>query len=265
MNRTPSYIFSRSSEGLSRLRRRIADKRHVMLFLDYDGTLTPITSAPEFAVLSAEMRMHVDALSCKHGIEISIVTGRSLTDIQRHIGLPGLGYAANHGLQILYRSRRWTHPRAALLQSRLKLSERSLRKTLSHVPGALIENKGLTLSIHYRNVAAKYLPVLKAAVEAEAFAQQDEMKLASGKKVLELKPNVNWGKGDAVRQIIARSGHSDPLVVYIGDDVTDEDAFAALPDGITVRVGTSARTNARYYVKNVEGVRRLLSALYAML
>jgi trehalose 6-phosphate synthase/phosphatase len=246
------------------LRERIAG-RPLALLLDFDGTLAPIAPSPELAVLPEPVRETLRDLVRRKAL-VGIVSGRSLDDIQRRVGLPGLVYAGNHGLEIAIDGSLWTVPEAAAARETLAEVCRRLQERLRGIPGVIVEDKGLTASVHYRQTPHPRVEEVRTAVLEEA-ARTPQVVVRQGKQVLELRPAVAWDKGSAARAILERAfGVEWPAraaVVYIGDDRTDEDAFLALADpAVTVKVGSPTYlTAARYVARDVDEVARFLQLL----
>ena len=250
----------------SDLAARIAQRcgtRRLVLFLDYDGTLTPIVDRPEDAVLSDPMRRALERLSARY--TVGIVSGRSRADIETRVGLPGLYYAGSHGFDISCPGNRQIHHAEGkdfipVVQSAAK----DLEVALKDIPGALVEAKTYSVAIHFRLVEPGNQHVVREAVDA-AEARYPNLRRTAGKKVFELLPNIAWDKGRAVTWLLQaiQLVPSNALTVYIGDDITDEDAFIAVaPDGIGVLVADNPRpTKARYRMAGPEAVLQLFEYL----
>ena len=230
---------------------------------DFDGTLVPICDSPLQVELSAEPRHLLTALAARSRVGVAVVSGRDLADLIPRVGVIGIGYAGNHGLEITAPGLTFTEAAAAALSAELSELASELAIALADVPGAWVQNKGLTASVHYRKVAAERIDGIKATVERVAHPVRDRFVLRDGKMVREVRPAVDWHKGRAVRWLIEAlaGGHPDPLPIYLGDDQTDEDAFAALPDGITIHVGARRSTAAQYRVDSPDDVLRFLRRL----
>lgn len=220
----------------------------ILLLLDFDGTLSPIVSNPNKATLPARTKQWLKSLLKEKHIKTAIVTGRALPDIQRRVGLKGLIYAANHGLEIcndgqtlLSKGKKFLRPIAAI--------EARVRRELSTVPGIIIEMKGTSLSIHYRMVKSTALQkhvITQTKRLLRGQLRKNGLQLTAGKKVLEVRPQLFWNKGKAALWIW-RHLAPNALPIYVGDDTTDEDAFSALrPYGITILIGRPRKTAARY-------------------
>jgi trehalose 6-phosphate phosphatase len=232
------------------------------LFLDYDGTLVPIRRTPALARLGPMRRAELEWLARR--TSVAVVSGRPLAEIRRMVGVPRLVYAGNHGLEIWSRGRKWVHPEAArrsLVMARMASAIRTLTRG---VPGILVEDKGLTLSVHYRRVPRWRRAALRRAVAEKVRTAPPGLRLAQGKMVLEIRPDIAWDKGWAVRELLRRApGPRRVFPIYLGDDRTDEDAFRALRGrGLTVRVGPSGQpTEAGRRLRGVDEVWAFLAAL----
>jgi trehalose 6-phosphate synthase/phosphatase len=128
-----------------------------------------------------------------------------------------------------------------------------------------VENKGLTVSVHYRQVAAGDAEEVRSIVQSALASPDCPFHLTMGNKVYEIRPRVHWNKGTAVGWIKEQIGKPDALVIYLGDDMTDEDAFAAFPDGITAKVGIPSETIALYQMEGPAEVLRFLEWLESLL
>jgi trehalose 6-phosphate phosphatase len=226
-----------------------AHKRHPAFFLDYDGTLTPIVERPELAIMSHEMRDAVRQLA-EHGT-VAIVSGRALEDVRKLVQLNKLVYAGSHGFEIAGpEGTQITHDVGEQFVTAVDHAEQLLHDELDGIEGVLIERKHVSVAIHVRLVNSKNVSRVEQVVERVA-KEQPTLRITSGKKVYELQPNIDWHKGKAVAwlmQALKLEG-PDVLPIYIGDDVTDEDAFVALKDtGVGILVSDQPRETAAEYV-----------------
>jgi len=250
--------------ALDAIRERIAG-RPVMVFLDYDGTLTPIVRRPEDAVLSDGMRARVRALAAR--VPVAIVSGRDRAAVESLVDLPELIYVGSHGFDI-EGSSGGEHLRlevAAEWVPDLDAAEAALRGRLAGIRGAIVERKRLTLAAHYRLVAGVHRPRVIEAVDAVR-AAHPRLRRDAGKAVLELRPDVEWDKGHAVRWLLERVAPAG-VGLYLGDDLTDETAFAALRGhGIGIAVGVTTReTLAELELRDPDEVGSFLHRLTAEL
>ncbi|HEX4840892.1 MAG TPA: bifunctional alpha,alpha-trehalose-phosphate synthase (UDP-forming)/trehalose-phosphatase [bacterium] len=254
-------------ESAAQIRSRISG-RPLALLVDFDGTLTPIVSSPDRAILSVRMRETLSDLAGRPDTLVAVISGRSLEDIRHQVGLPELIYAGNHGLEIAWRDSLWMLPEAEAARADVAEVCRRLRVRLRRVAGVIVEDKGLTASIHFRQTPPPSLEEVRVAVLEEA-ERAPHVVVRPGKQVWELWPNVAWNKGAAAQTILGRAfgpeWASRVAVVYLGDDRSDEDAFMALPEpAVTVKVGSpTSLTAARYLAGNVDDVAQFLELLAA--
>lgn len=237
--------------------------RRLVVFLDYDGTLTPIVSRPENAILCDEMRDLVRQLS--RVCLVSVVSGRDLVDVRDRVELNDIIYAGSHGFDIAGPDGlRKENADAKSCLPALDDAEAELRAKSAAIPGAQIERKKYSIAIHYRNVEEGRVKEIKSLVEAMA-ARHSNLRKGYGKKVFELQPKIDWHKGRAVLWLLKALDLESPKVlpIYLGDDVTDEDAFEALRDrGIGIVVRDEPRpTAARYALENTAEVGTFLGLL----
>ena len=246
---------------------RLVENRRPAIFLDYDGTLTPIVARPDLAIMSEEMRAAVRRLA---GLcTVAIVSGRDRADVERLVGLDGLVYAGSHGFDIAGPDGlRIEHARGAAFTAAVRRAAEKLGPVLSGIAGALVEPKRFAVAVHYRQVADADLPAVEAAVD-RVLGAVPELRRTEGKKVFELRPRFDWDKGKAVLWLLdaLTLGTPEVLPFYIGDDTTDEDAFRALAGrGIGIFVGPpDAETAAAYRLDDPEAVGRFLGTLGDML
>lgn len=235
----------------------------VLLFLDFDGTLAPIVARPELAALSERSRKALQVLSRLQNATVAIVSGRELGDLRARIGLP-LIYAGNHGLEIQGPGFEFRAPGIEPAIAAFDAIQPRLAQRLRDIPGALIENKGLTLGAHFRLVAPPEKALVEQIVTRIADPYLDVIRLHQGKEIVELRPRTEWNKGMAARWIRDRLGADGLFTLCAGDDVTDEDMFRALPQAFSVKVG-SGPTAARFQVAEPEAISRLLEWVAAAL
>lgn len=234
------------------------------LFLDFDGTLSPIVEDPADAALLDGVGALVARLATR--LPVAIVSGRGAEDVRGRVAVDAVHVAGSHGFEIIGPDgARHDHPDAAAAIPALTDVAARLQDEIGDVPGVIIEPKRFGLTVHDRMVADRDLDAVRAATEAAA-AAHPELRITHGKRVTELRPAVDWDKGRAVEWLLARVGTEHPVAIYIGDDRTDEDAFAVLDDdALTVMVAsaddTTRRTGARFRVEDPGQVRTLLERL----
>lgn len=235
------------------------------VFIDYDGTLTPIVSRPEEAWLSESMRQTLRTLAAR--LPVAILTGRDLDDVRGRVHVDGIVYAGSHGFDIAGAGGLRRELGAAFLPV-LDTAEAELREALDDIAGAQLERKHFSVAAHYRNVNESDASGIEQAVDAVA-RKHRELRKINGKKVYELLPDIDWNKGRAVLWLLEtlelEGGEAFPI--FIGDDRTDEDAFSALKErGAGILVSEQPQvTAANYWLGNPEDVERFLQELIVRL
>ncbi|MDD5156087.1 MAG: trehalose-phosphatase [Candidatus Omnitrophica bacterium] len=239
--------------------------RSLFIFLDFDGTLTPIVKTPDKAELSAKFRTLLGKIAESQNLKLAFISGRGLADIKNKIGIKNAIYSGNHGLEIEGPKIKFSLFSLPGYRKTLERIKNDLKQNISSVRGIFVEDKGLSLSLHYRQAEKKLIPRIKTIFHETviSYLAGNKIKVRSGKMVLEIRPPVEWDKGRVVLWLLARqifaAKKEDVLPVYIGDDVTDEDAFKALRNkGLTIFVGKPKESYARYYLKSPNEVMRFL-------
>ena len=246
---------------------RALHHRHAVLCLDYDGTLTPIRDRPEQALLADDMRRALFNLA---GLcPVAVISGRDLATIRDLVGLETLIYAGSHGFEIEGPGGlTLCHADATDFLPSLDVAGQQLATRLKSIPGASVERKRFAIAAHYRLVEPARRPTVEAVVDQVLRAHPDLTK-TRGKMVFELRPRLDWDKGKAVLWLLDTLGLDRPGVVpiYLGDDVTDEDAFRVLHGrGIGIQVSEKpCRTAAAYRLRDPEQVREFLGQLAQVL
>ncbi|MCY1072871.1 trehalose-phosphatase [Archangium lansingense] len=245
------------------LSRRLEGRR-VALFLDYDGTLTPIVPNPEDARLSEAMRTTLVALARHY--PVAIVSGRDLPVLKGFVGLEGVFYAGSHGFDIEGPGgRSFQLEEGKALLPELDAAERELAAGFAGIPGARLERKRFSVAVHWRHVEEVRAAEVERVVDA-VLARHPRLRKGGGKKVFEVQPALDWHKGRAVHWLLRALGleGGDVLPVFLGDDLTDEDAFQVLEGrglGLVVRGEEVRPTAADFALRDVEEVRQFLERL----
>lgn len=242
---------------------RALEDRQAAVFLDYDGTLTPIVDTPGQAVLSEEMRETVRRLGDR--CVTAVVSGRARADVQERVRLDNLFYAGTHGFDIVGPAGSGIHYQVGqeFLPAMEELHQR-LHGALARVPGLLLETKGCSMAVHYRLVEEGAVPDVEARVDG-LLQDYPRLRKTHGKKVFEIRPRFDWDKGKAVQWILRtlRLDHTGVMPLYLGDDLTDEDAFEAVAGrGVGILVEDEPRpTAAGYRLADNTEVARFLQRL----
>lgn len=221
----------------------------MLLGLDFDGTLAPIVPRPEDAAMPPGTRAVLEDLASRADTLVALVSGRGLEDLRQRVGVDTAFYAGNHGLEIDGPGVHRLHPGAADAADTLAALAADLCRGLEDIAGVIVEDKGLTLSVHYRMVA----DAADAAAVEETVRRTCEgvpgVRLTRGKKVVEVRPDVDWHKGRALAFLrdTLLPGEAAAPALFIGDDRTDEDAFRMVGDaGFAIFVGTPPATTAAH-------------------
>ncbi|BAX91218.1 trehalose-phosphate phosphatase [Mycobacterium shigaense] len=207
------------------------------VFFDFDGTLSDIVNDPDAARLVAGAGEALQELAAR--CPVAVLSGRDLADVRTRIGLPGIWYAGSHGFELTAPD--GTHHQNDAAAAAIPVLERAaaqLREQLGSIPGVVVEHKRFGVAVHYRNAARDHVAEVAAAVRSAG--QRDALRVTTGREVIELRPDIDWDKGKTLRWVIDhlhRAGSGSLTPVYLGDDITDEDAFDAVrEDGIPILV-----------------------------
>jgi trehalose-phosphatase len=251
---------------------KAAEAAHILLLADYDGTLTPIAPRPSEALLPPEVGKKLAGLAKKPSVSVGVISGRAIEELKSMVGIKGIYYAGNHGLEIEGPGLKYVIPGAAATRRLIAALARELEAALDNISGVIVQEKGLSLSVHYRLVKEQQEGAVEDIVRrlTAGLVEKGEIILAPGKKVWEIKPPVEWDKGKAVETIekSIKTRTKDPLLtIFLGDDVTDEDAFNVVkrPEGWSVYVGPENKKSAAGYCLNSPAeVEKLLERLIAL-
>jgi trehalose 6-phosphate phosphatase len=236
-----------------------------VLFLDFDGTLSEIVSQPEDAAISNEMKRVLKR--CASEFITAIISGRDMDDVKARVNINEVIYAGSHGFRIsgpndLFMEQK----RAEKLLPRLDELEEKLKKRFSNgPPGVRVERKRYAIAVHYRNADEGRLEEIQK-ITKESAREFPGFKTGTGKKIIEIRPDIDWHKGKAIKWILESLNlwdNNEIFPIYIGDDITDEDGFRMVyNNGLGILVGSHGQpTAAKYKLKNVDEVRLLLQKL----
>ncbi|KAJ6305462.1 hypothetical protein OIU78_020908 [Salix suchowensis] len=208
--------------------------KQIVMFLDYDGTLSPIVDDPDRAFMSKQMRATVRKLA--RFFPTAIVSGRCRDKVYNFVRLAELYYAGSHGMDIKGPAKGSKYKKGSegvvfqagseFLPMIDEVYKELVEKTKT-TPGAKVENNKFCLSVHYRCVDEKKWSGLAQVVKS-VLKEYPKLRLTRGRKVLEIRPTIKWDKGKALEFLLESLGFAnctDVFPVYIGDDRTDEDAF----------------------------------------
>ena len=243
---------------------------HILLLADYDGTLAAIAGRPADAVLSDSVRQKLKDLAGKPETSVGVISGRSIAELKSLVRIESIYYSGNHGLEIEGPGLSFVSPGLEAVRPIFAGLARELEAALKGMAGVIIQEKGLSLSVHYRLVKPEEEGAVTGAVQRVTARQRDEGKIRvfAMKKVWEIRPPIDWDKGKAV-EVIAREikrtlQQKRLLTIYLGDDTTDEDAFKVVqrPHGWSIFVGEENRQSAAgYYLTTTAEVEEFLTRL----
>ena len=207
------------------------------VFFDFDGTLSDIVDDPESARLAAGADRALQSLAAH--CPVAVLSGRDLADVTERVGLPGMWYAGSHGFELTAPD--GTHHQNDAAAATIPVLEQvatQLRDQLGAITGVVVEHKRFGIAVHYRKAPRDRVGEVAAAVRTAG--QHSALRVTTGREVIELRPNIDWDKGKTLRWVINHlhdAGSGPPMPIYLGDDITDEDAFDAVQqDGIPIVV-----------------------------
>ncbi|KAG2646924.1 trehalose 6-phosphate phosphatase RA3-like [Panicum virgatum] len=240
-----------------------AKGKQIVMFLDYDGTLSPIVEDPDRAVMSEEMRDAVRRVA-EH-FPTAIVSGRCRDKVFNFVKLTELYYAGSHGMDIVGPAKQSNKHVQANAEEAVHYQAgseflpvieevyRTLTARMEAIAGARVEHNKFCLSVHFRCVVEEEWNAVEEEVRSVLKEYPDVLKLTHGRKVLEIRPSIKWDKGKALEfllESLGYAGRNDVFPIYIGDDRTDEDAFKVLRgmgQGIGILVSKFPKETAASY------------------
>jgi trehalose-phosphatase len=237
------HLFDRWAE----IAQRLHTAKHIGLLLDFDGTIVPIQPRPEMVRLSLTSRRLIGRLTKHSRLTVGIISGRRLADLRRRAKVPGVRYVGLHGWE-------WDRKTPILFKDKvLRGAKRLLEERLGSLAGIRLEDKGITLAVHYREATDRAARLARVILQKILKPFVPRLRVLRGKKVWEVLPAEVQGKGRAVHLLLGDLPRG-TLPIYVGDDTTDESAFAELRHGITVRVGKHRGSKALFYLRDPDEV-----------
>ena len=254
----PQYYFEKDRLAATHTKARVA------LLLDFDGTLLPIMKDPDKCYLSPDTRRLLESILSSGKAVLVVLSGRSLSDLRKRLSIRGAFYAGSHGVEISGPGIRFAHQSASLAKPVINRILQNLKEELGNCEGVYIEEKPYSFALHYRNAAKETTSLVRESLYGMIKnnpVYRRSFTILRGKKVLELLPSGSRNKGEAALHIMEKlSGNYLPICV--GDDTTDEALFRTFYGaGITIRVGYSRKTAAKYYLKGQWEVPLLLQQI----
>jgi len=245
---SPVSVWSRKQWLTDSL--RSADGLFVMT--DFDGTVADIVDDPDSAEMRERAREALEMIAAHPRARVAVISGRGVEDVRERAAVEDALYAGNHGLELHDGDERTVHSGGKHARDVLPAVSDAVEQEFAEVDGVFVEEKGVTSTVHFRQADVDGEAVFED-IEAllDEYDDQGALRVTRGKQIVELRPDVDWGKGAAVELLAERFSPDDEqwLTVYVGDDTTDEAAFEVLDGrGIAVAVGTDTDATAAPYV-----------------
>jgi trehalose-phosphatase len=238
---------------------RLRAARDVRLFLDFDGTIVDFRARPDQVTLDSKMRQALQRVAAHPRVHVAIISGRRRASLLQYVNVARVEFFGLYG----WEKKDGLHPARAIAhkisQARLVVGELP-----NEVPGIFIEDKGLSLAVHFREASPEAQRRARARLRRTIARFREHLRIVRASNVWEIVPRDVRGKGVALHEIL-RDVPRPFLPVYVGDDLTDEPAFSVLRRGITALVGPIRQTKARYHLQNTNQVRLFLQRLEAAL
>jgi trehalose 6-phosphate phosphatase len=247
----PQFLF----DCWAKVDQRVRKAKHIVVFLDFDGTLVRLRHKPGEVFLGVPARRVLSRLVRRRRVTLCFISGRQLSDLQQRASVEGAIYFGLHGWE-----RSNGQPPELPGTRKLRKVMESVRQQVLDLPGVRVEDKGICFGVHYRT-ARKPATEKARAIVKEALARLGSgFNLMAGKKIWEIYPKDMGNKGKAAKDLLQQiPGRK--LVIYAGDDTTDETAFALLRNDVTIRVGKFRETRANFFVRGPAEVVMFLEKL----
>lgn len=258
------YVF----KELLEIKKCIEKAGGAILLLDFDGVLSAIAETGEKAFISDENMTLLK--ECTKIFPTAIITGRTLTEIKKKVGLKNLFYIASHGLEWEEDGEYHLKPIPKEIIEVISLAKEKIKLLINRYPGMIFEDKSFMFATHYRIMKPELVETFIKEVTSilEPIVKQHKLRLDHNLKTFELRPEINWDKGDSVlfaeNHFNKKTGEKF-VPIYIGDGMTDEDAFIILKEkGIAIRIGEDKTSAAKWYLRNQKEVSLFLKWLLSL-
>ncbi|WP_395745147.1 trehalose-phosphatase [Prosthecobacter sp.] len=258
---TPDWTDPATREALHAW---LTSQPRILIGCDFDGTIAPLVSHADDARLPIPTRQALQRLMAQPGVALVLISGRSIADLQQRTALEGVLYAGNHGLEMAsYEGGTLLAPAAEATVGVLGEVMARLARDLAPLPGVWIEDKRLSASVHYRMAEEGAHAEIEALVRAAVEGVKGLM-IRPAKRIWEIRPAIEWDKGTALRWFMSRCQVPSSATAFMGDDVTDLDAFRELEDGWTFMVGAEVDSAARVRLRDPSDTAALVEWMAAV-
>jgi trehalose-phosphatase len=262
LNRSPKTSQSRDSQKpqylfdcWEKVDRRVRKATHIVVFLDFDGTLVRLHHKPKEVFLEKPVQRVLRKLVRHRQVTLCFISGRQLGDLQERARVEGAIYFGLHGWE-----RSNGQPPDLPGTHQLRKAMEWVRQRVNEIPGVGVEDKGICFGVHYRTARKPAVEKARAIVKEALARLGPRFSLMAGKKIWEIYPKDMGNKGKAATELLQQiPGRK--LVIYAGDDTTDETAFAVLRNSVTIRVGKFRETKANFFLRSPSEVLMFLEKL----
>lgn len=251
-------------DNLHHMQKAVKNGQPVKLFLDFDGTLSPLVTNPEHVRLPKRTKIILEKLHSLDKLHLTIVSGRALKDVKSRLNIDGISYSGNHGMEWEVEGRRSTVQIPSDTLQLLTVIRSKMLIISNNFQGTVVEDKTFSVAFHYRQAPLDKKSQIENILQTtfDAYLRTGLVSLLFCKDTYDIRANKNWTKGHIVKHLLKQSMHKDSSIIYIGDSETDEDAFKMLRDNITIKVGAPTDTMARYFLHDEKDVKKFLHWLF---
>lgn len=241
--------------------------KNTAIITDIDGTISEIALTPGEAIVKADMKQAIVNLKEKFKL-VGVISGRSVLNAQEMLGIEGILYVGNHGMEYIFEGEYFIVPEVKEYLSQIKQCCGQLNEELSNIPGILFEDKGICHSIHYRQCNNPEMVRSQIIKSIKNSSNSKNLQISEGRKLVELKPPSSYDKGTIINKII--EDYDLNKIIYLGDDITDVDAFRRLNElqndqiirsasvmVISKEIPTYIKNSASFFVLNIKEVLKL--------
>ena len=241
---------------------QLSSAPRVLLLFDYDSALAPGVVHPEISRLPDEVRLCLREVAGKERFIVGVISGRELSELEELVAIPGLIYLGNHGFEMRGLGFDFVHPEASGFIEPLTEIAFLLHQKLKPVPKLLVFHRKLILSINFKGTPDEYTSAVDHMVTSvlDPYVLSGAMKVARGGKVVQVMPNLDWGKGEAIKKV--HQGCGDNVVpMFFGDEWDNEDGFAAVQDGGGIAVCIGLQRQATRALHQLESHTEVIQVL----